>query len=93
MIDNRNRLKSNDCKENVLEMIDTALTANRKDRYCTCRYDAYGADICNCCKVIGGLTAARACIVASVGRLDVMRSKMVEMQAEIEGKLKKLLEE
>ena len=93
MIDNRNRLRSHDCKENVLEMIDRSLTANRAEGFCTCKYGHNPEDYCNYCKIYTGLTVARACIVASVGRLDVMRSNMVEMQAEIEGKLRKLLEE
>jgi len=93
MIDNRNGLKSHDCKENVLEMIDAALAANRKTDFCTCKYPGNGCGICNYCKIDRGLTVAKACIIASVGRLDVMRSNMVAMQEEIEGKLKAILEE
>jgi len=82
-----------DCKENVLEMIRTALTANRNTDFCTCKYPGDGVGLCNYCKIDKGLTMAEACIIASVGRIDVMRSNMVAMQAEIEGKLKALLEE
>ena len=93
MIDNRNRLRSHDCKENVLEMIDRALSANRAEGFCTCKYGHNPDDYCNYCKIYTGLTVARACIVASVGRIDVMRSNLVACQKEIEGKLRKLLEE
>jgi len=93
MIDNRNRLKSGACKENVLEMIQEALTANRNTDFCTCKYPGDGVGLCNYCKIDRGLTMAEACIIASVGRIDVMRSNMVAMQAEIEAKLKALLEE
>ena len=92
MIDNKNRLKSHDCKENVLEIINEALTANRKADFCTCRYDTAGRDVCNYCKIFEGLTAARACIVASVDRISIMRGNMVAVQKEIEAKLRKLLE-
>ena len=82
-----------DCKENVLEMIDAALTANRQGGYCSCVYHVADVGWCNHCKIRKGLEEARACIVASVGRLDVMRSNMIEMQAEIEEKLKRILGE
>jgi len=93
MIDNSNKLKSNDCKENVLEMIDAALTANNNDDFCQCRYGRDKEWPCTYCKINGGLTVARACIVASVGRIDVMRTNMMIVQAEIEEKLRKLLED
>jgi len=81
------------CKENVLEMIRTALTANRMTDFCTCKYPGDGVGLCNYCKIDRGLTMAEACIIASVGRIDVMRANMVEMQAEIEEKLKRILGE
>ena len=92
MIGNKNRLKSHDCKENVLEMIEAAITANRKIDFCTCSYSHGLNDYCNHCKINHGLAAAKACIVASVGRIDVMRTNMMIVQAEIEEKLRKLLE-
>jgi len=82
-----------DCKENVLEIIREALTANRMADFCTCRPAGMLDGKCAYCKIDEGLTMAEACIIASVGRIDVMRHKMVAMQAEIEGKLKALLEE
>lgn len=84
--------KMSDCKENVLEMIDAAMTANRTESFCTCRYDTDGVDRCNYCKIFEGLTVARACIVASVGRIDMMRTNMMIVQADIEEKLRILLE-
>jgi len=93
MIDNRNRLRSHDCKETVLEMIDEALSANRRADFCICRPGDRIDNMCAFCKINTGLSAARACIVASVGRLDVMRSNMVAYQKEIEEKLKRILEE
>lgn len=91
-IDNRNRLKSHDCKENVLEMIDQALEANSNDDFCQCQHNTIVNKPCTYCKINSALHTARACIVASVGRIDVMRANMIEMQAEIEGKLKAILE-
>ena len=93
MIDNRNRLRSHDCKENVLEMIDAALTANNNDDFCHCLHVMDTKKPCTYCKIETALHVARACIVASVGRIDVMRANMVAVRAEIEGKLKRLLEE
>ncbi len=93
MIDNTNKRKSSDCKENILEMIEGALTANRTENYCTCTF--YGEEIgaCNYCKIDQGLRAAKACIIASVGRLDMMRANMLIMQVEIEEKLRRIMEE
>jgi len=82
-----------DCKENVLEMIDVALTANNNDDFCQCLHVREANKPCTYCKIETALHVARACIVASVGRLDVMRSNMVAYQKEIEEKLKRILEE
>ena len=82
-----------DCKENVLEMIDEAIQISGRQMHCTCIYLVEEVGVCAYCKVRRGLRVARACIIASVGRIDVMRSNMVEMQAEIEEKLKRILEE
>jgi len=82
-----------ECKENVLEIIDKAFRANHLGGYCNCRFGGNKEDMCNYCKIEEGLTVARACIVASVGRLDVMRSNMFAIQEEIEGKLRAILEE
>ena len=82
-----------DCKENVLEMIRTALTANKQVDFCRCKPGRFPDTTCTYCKIDKGLTMAEACIIASVGRLDVMRVNMSEVQKEIETKLKWLLEE
>ena len=84
--------ESYSCKENVLEIIDGALTANRKADFCTCQYSHEATGYCNHCTINNGLRAARACIVASVDRISIMRANMVAVQAEIEAKLRKLLE-
>jgi len=81
-----------DCKENVLEMIDAASTANNNKDFCTCQYETRNAGPCTYCKIETALRAARACIVASVGRLDMMRVNMMIVQADIEEKLRILLE-
>jgi len=82
-----------DCKKTVLEMIDAALTANRMTDFCTCRPAGMLDGKCAYCKINEGLTMAEACIIASVGRIVVMRSNMVAMKEEIEEKLKRILEE
>jgi len=82
-----------DYKEEVLEMIDVALAANNKDDFCQCKHRK-ALEInrpCTYCKINIALYTARVCIVASVGRLDVMWSNMVAMQVEIEKKLKRIL--
>jgi len=81
------------CKENVLEMIDVALTANNNDDFCQCLHVMDAKKPCTYCKIETALHVARACIVASVGRIDVMRTNMMIVQAEIEEKLRKLLED
>ena len=81
-----------DCKEHVLEMIDEAMGRNEVAWHCTCRYPIVDSDVCNYCKIDLALKAAKACIVASVGRLDIMRTNMMIVQADIEEKLRILLE-
>ena len=74
------------CKEDVIELIDEALTVNILRHSCSCQQDGVKAGDCTYCKIQIALKTARACIVASVGRLDVMRSNMLAMQEEIEEK-------
>ena len=82
-----------DCKENVLEMIDEALRANKSEDFCTCRYDTAVFDRCTYCKISEGLTTAKACIVMSVDRIDIMRAKLRRAQVEIIRKLRVIVEE
>lgn len=82
-----------ECKKNVLEMIEEALTALRRESFCTCQYSYEGTGMCNYCKVRQGLQAARACIITSVDRIAAMRSNMVAIQGEIEDKIGQLLRE
>jgi len=81
------------CKENVIEMIDIAIWVNKLERFCVCVYPVVGGNICNYCKIERGLKTARACIIASVDKISIMRANMVAAQAEIEEKIKKLLGE
>jgi len=93
MIDNTNKLNSYNYKENVLELIDQAMTANRAEGVCTCRYSENGKRGCNYCKILEGLMAAKACIVASVGGFDMIRMIMTIVQTDIEEKLRILPED
>ena len=81
------------CKENVIEMIDQALRETDAITFCTCQYRYEGTGICSHCKINLALRTARACIVASVSRVDVLRSNFIAVQVEIESKLRALLEE
>jgi len=67
-----------DCKENVLEMIDEAVKANYQRGICECHCLGNLNKRCSYCKIKEALQTSRACIVSSVGRLDVIRSNMVE---------------
>lgn len=81
-----------ECKENILEMIEAAITANRLEGFCECVYPVVGGNVCNYCRVDTALRTASACIIASVGRVDILRANIFTVQREIEGKLKRLLE-
>ena len=81
------------CKENVIEIIDGALWENKKITFCTCQYRGESAGLCSSCKINLALKMSRACIVASVDRIDVLRSNFIAVQVEIESKLRTLLKE
>jgi len=81
-----------DYKKNVIEMIDIAMVANRAEGVCTCRFDSDGVRGCNYCRILEGLMAAKACIVASVGGFDMIRMIMTIVQTDIEEKLRILPE-
>lgn len=82
----------NECKENVLEMIEESLSANRAESFCTCQYSHDATGYCNYCKINHGLQAARNCIISSVIEAEKMRGGMIVVQAAIESKIKRLLE-
>ena len=92
MIDNTNKLKSYDYKEDVLGLIDQALTANRAEGVCTCRYSENGKRGCNYCKILEGLMAAKACIIANVGGIDWVRIISIQLDIEMIEELRKKLE-
>jgi len=91
MIDNTNIFNKNTCKDDVLQLIEEGLTANRTESFCTCRYTLSGSDMCNNCKIAQALRQARKCIVSSLVAEKEMNTKMRVTQREIEAKLKKLI--
>jgi len=81
------------CKQNVLDMIDEAIGANYAKGICECHCLGSLNKRCSYCKIKEGLQRARACIVASISRIDTMRSNIIAAQLEIEEKLKRLIRE
>ena len=82
-----------DCKENVIKMIDEALTVNIIRNSCSCQQDSVKEGGCTYCKIQIALKTSRACIVAYVIRNDGLWLKTRAMQAEIEEKLNNQINE
>jgi len=81
-----------ECKGEIFEMIDNALRLNGHTSGCTCIFNDPEGELCAHCTIREALRMSRACIVASVDRIDVIKAMMGKVHEEIERKLKTLLE-
>lgn len=78
-------------RENIVEMIDKGLSANRQEGFCTCRHRDGVFVRCNNCIIRDALMMSRSCIIVSISRIDVLKAKVEAGQKEVEKKLKELI--
>lgn len=78
-------------RENIVEMIDKGLAANRQEGFCSCGYKDEVEVRCNNCIIRDALMVSRSCVILSISRIDVLKAKVEAGQKEVEKKLKELI--
>lgn len=60
-----------ECRENVIKMIDIALKLNGQSSGCTCVFNDPKGELCAHCAIREALRVSRACIITTVQRLEM----------------------
>lgn len=81
----------NDCKVEIVRMIDKALQINARTFGCTCVYNEPPGHLCPYCTIWETLRTARVCIIENVDRLEGIEKRMFKIQEDIVLDLKTLL--